>query len=324
MAAGRRAAASPPALPVAGRLSDVLGAQRLRRLAGSGRPAHAYLLVGPRGSGRRTAASALAGALLCAHPRENGDACGACPSCRALAAGSHADVHVLAGHRLDDARALTRSAALRPVLGGRAAFILPDADELTPEAVAALLKPIEEPSPESVFILTAVSPEHVPETIVSRCRVIPLLPAAMPELVPWLIERGVAAADAPDLAEAAGGRPGRALALAQDPAWRQRPTAARDWVAGARSWSVGECLAQAARAAEATDLGDVLAALRHHARDAALAGDRSGTLAASDGFGAAAAAAAALDSHVSTRLTWEVLAIRLRRTARSGYNLPKC
>ncbi len=321
MAADQRATA--PALPAAGRLSDVLGAQRLRKVAGSGRPAHAYLLVGPRGSGRRTAASALAGALLCAHPGENADACGTCPSCRALAAGRHADVHVLAGHRLDDARALTRAAALRPVHGGRAAFILPNADELTPEAVAALLKPIEEPSPETLFILTAVSPDHVPETIVSRCQVVPLLPAPSAELVPWLTQRGVPPEAAPGLADAAGGRPGRALALASDPAWQQRHTAARDWIAGAGRWRVGEALTRAAAAAEATDLDEVLAVLRHMARDAAAAGDQPGLLAACDGFAAAATAASAVDGHVTARLTWEVLALRLRRSSRVRYNLPK-
>jgi DNA polymerase-3 subunit delta' len=312
-----------PDAPRVGRLRDVLGAERLRRLLASGRGGHAYLLVGPEGSGRRTAAWALATALLCQRPEPDGDACGACPACRAMAWGTHPDARELAGHRLEDARALTRSAALRPAQGGRAVFILADADAMTPEAAAALLKPVEEPAGAAVFILTAVSSDHVPETIVSRCQVLPLLPVAAEDLAAWLAARGVPQDQAHELAEAAGGRPGRALAMARDPGWRQRRQAARDWLSELAGCSLAEALAKAAMAAEATDLEEVLAALRDTAVRAALSGDRASLLAACDGFAAARAAAAALEGHVTARLTWEVLGVRLRRIAPVRYNLPK-
>jgi len=319
-----------PAIPAANAmpatepgLRGVMGAERLRRLLAAGRGAHAYLIVGPDGSGRRTAALALGSALLCQSPDPQHDACGACASCGALSTGSHPDLHVLAGHRLEDAKTLTHAAALRPHHGGRAVFVLPDADGITPEAVAVLLKPIEEPAPGTTFILTALSPDHVPETIVSRCQVVPMLPVPGPDLVDWLKARGVAPQLAPDLAEAAGGRPGQAVQLSQDPEWRARCDAAAHWVAGAGARTLGEALGQAAAAAEATDLGEVLAALRAEAASAAMAGDWDGVERAARGFDAAVAAAAALESHVGARLTWEVLAVRLRGLSRVRYNRPK-
>jgi DNA polymerase-3 subunit delta' len=320
-AAGAEAAPAGPE-PLR-RLGEVLGGGRLLRLRAAGRPAHAYLLVGPSGSGRRTAALALGAALLCERPAAGGDACGKCPACRAVAAGTHPDLQELAGHRLEHAKALTRSAALRPAQGGRAVFILPDADDMTPEAAAALLKPIEEPAGQAVFILTAVSPDHVPETIVSRCQVVPLLPAPRADLVAWLTAQGIAAAEAEDLAEASGGRPGRALELARTDGWRARRDAARAFVADIAACSLADAVARAGAAAEATDLSDVLAALRDAAAQAAAAGDARGVAWASEGFTAAVEAAAAIDGHVGARLTWEILAMRLRRFARVRYNLPK-
>lgn len=305
------------------RLGDVLGADRLRRLRTSGRNVHAYLIAGPRGSGRRTAARALAAAVLCRSPA-GGDACGQCPDCRDVVAGRHPDLHLLAGHRLDDAKAIVEAAALRPARGAHSVFVLADADALTPEAAAALLKAIEEPAPGALFILTAVSPGHVPETIVSRCQVVPLLPVAGAELRPWLRARGLSSDLAAEVAAASGGWPGLALAMAGEQGWRAGRDGARDFLATVaaadRPW---QALLAAANAAESADLGQLQVLLRERARTAGLRRDRTALTEAADAFAATTEAAAALENHVGVRLTWDILALRLRQIAAVRYNRHK-
>ena len=71
---------------------DILGQERvlgyLKAALNRGRLAHAYLFLGPEGVGKESVARALAAALNCTEPQEDGDACGTCPSCTRLAAGS--------------------------------------------------------------------------------------------------------------------------------------------------------------------------------------------------------------------------------------------
>ena len=78
---------------------QILGQERvishLRTAREKGRLSHAYLFLGPEGVGRASTARALAAALNCLTPREDGDACGACASCRRLAAGTHPDFLVI-------------------------------------------------------------------------------------------------------------------------------------------------------------------------------------------------------------------------------------
>ena len=61
----------------------------------AGRLSHAYLFLGPGGVGKATTARALAAALNCAQPGADGDACGTCPSCRRMQAGTHPDFLVI-------------------------------------------------------------------------------------------------------------------------------------------------------------------------------------------------------------------------------------
>ncbi len=157
--------------------------QLLRHALASGRIAHAYAFVGPRGSGRTAAALAFAGALLCER-----QGCGDCRACALVAAGQHPDLHVIVptapeanprgprAIRIGAIRELERQAALRPALAPGKVFILDDADLMTGEAPEAFLKTLEEPPPRTVLILILARPRAVPATVLSRCQIVRFAP----------------------------------------------------------------------------------------------------------------------------------------------------
>ncbi len=183
-------------------------------------PVHAYLLVGPPGTGRRTAALALAAALLC--PRGG---CGACDVCDRVTAGVHPDVAVVeregAFLGIDQAREIRRLAMRTPNEAHRKVLVIPDF-HLAQDAVPALLKVVEEPPPSTVFVILAdhVSPELV--TIASRCVRIDFGPLPAGLVVETLVAAGVDRAVAAAVAEASGGRLDRARLLASDPGFAAR------------------------------------------------------------------------------------------------------
>jgi DNA polymerase-3 subunit delta' len=130
---------------------------------------HAWLLTGPPGSGRSTAARAFAAALQCP---EGG--CGHCKPCRTALAGTHADVSLIATEhvqlRVDDVRPLITTAQRSPSEGRWRVIVIEDADRLNDSSGNVLLKAIEEPPPRTVWLLCAPSADDVLVTIRSRCR----------------------------------------------------------------------------------------------------------------------------------------------------------
>jgi DNA polymerase-3 subunit delta' len=191
----------------------------LARAVATDRVGHAYAFIGPAGVGRRLAARGLAQACLCA---EGG--CGACASCRRVAAERHPDCQVIVptppednprgalALRIEQVRALEHRAALAPHEGRRKVFILDDAERLTPPAAQALLKTLEEPPPRTLLVLILSHPRALPATVLSRCQRVrfrALDPAAAATV---LEARGVAAADSGLLARLCQGQIGLALA----------------------------------------------------------------------------------------------------------------
>lgn len=208
---------------------------------------HAWLLTGPAGSGRSTAARAFAAALQCEDAANPG--CGDCQACRLVRAGSHPDVRVIATEetfiRVDLARELVLSSSYRPSLGRYRIIVIEDADRLNDQAADALLRAVEEPPENTVWLLCAPSPHDVIVTIRSRCRHVRLrLPA--PDAVAQLLQRrdGVDAALAHYAARAAQSHIGLARHLATDETARAR----RHTITGLPSSirSLGDALAAAA------------------------------------------------------------------------------
>ena len=154
-----------------------LAAQRRIWLAmrASGQLPHALLLTGAPGIGKRTWALAAAQDLLCHAPGVAGP-CGRCPSCRALAQGTHPDLLEAAperGHRelrVEDAARILDWLALTPALGERKALVLDQADAASRNAAPSLLKTLEEPPAGTHLFLVTARPQAMVSTLVSRCR----------------------------------------------------------------------------------------------------------------------------------------------------------
>ena len=191
-------------------------------------PVHAYLLVGPPGSGKRAAAISFAAALLCPT-----GGCGSCEVCRRVLAGNHPDLVVVerAGPFISvgQAREIQRLALRTPNEGSRKVLVLTDF-HLVRDAAPTLLKVLEEPPASTVFVILA---EHLPPelvTIASRCVRVALSPLTPATIAEALVASGVDQAVAAQVAEAAGGRLDRARLLAADSgygarreAWREVP-----------------------------------------------------------------------------------------------------
>ena len=183
---------------------------------------HAWLITGPPGSGRSTAAVAFAAALQCP---DHG--CGTCSICTAAIAGSHPDVDLVRSETLsygvDDAEELIKRAFLVPADAPWHIVVIEDGDRLTPAAANMLLKVLEEPPPHLVWLLCAPSPEDVLPTIRSRTRSVHLRTPSTGEVAEALRERyGVDPAMAAFAARASQGHIGRARALAVDEEARRR------------------------------------------------------------------------------------------------------
>ena len=137
---------------------------------------HAYLLHGPRGSGKTSTARVLAKALNCTDLGGDGEPCGACESCVSIAEGRSFDLQELdaaSNNKVDDMRALLERVNLASP--GRAkVYLLDEVHMLTAGAENALLKTLEEPPAHVTWVLATTEPHKVVQTIRSRCQVFEL------------------------------------------------------------------------------------------------------------------------------------------------------
>jgi DNA polymerase-3 subunit delta' len=146
----------------------------LREAVARDEVAHAWAFVGPAGVGQEAASRWLAAALNCGSFEPP---CGACDICRRCLRGAYPALfeYVPTGafHRVDDVRDLWLRTASRTVIEGRAKVLrIVDADRMNEPAANAFLKGLEEPPPGTVWVLEITDPDELPDTILSRCRLV--------------------------------------------------------------------------------------------------------------------------------------------------------
>lgn len=196
--------------------SDVIGHSRVIDLLSSElmRPTQAYLFVGPESVGKATVALRFAAGLLDAETDDR--------SRRLALAGTHPDLRIVEPEGatslgVDQAREMVSRASMTPVESDRTVFLIPDAGAMTDQAANALLKTLEEPSGSAVFLLVSQSEDDFPPTVASRCRTVHMGRVPSAELIEGLMDRGLGEKEAESVAVVAGGRPGLALALMNQP-----------------------------------------------------------------------------------------------------------
>jgi DNA polymerase III subunit gamma/tau len=154
---------------------DVLGQdhviQTLKNAIERQRLAHAYLFVGPRGTGKTSTARILAKAVNCIHG-PTVSPCGVCDSCREISQGISLDVLEIDGasnNSVDQIRELRDNVRFAP-RGKYKIYIIDEVHMLTQQAFNALLKTLEEPPAHVIFIFATTEPHKVLPTILSRCQ----------------------------------------------------------------------------------------------------------------------------------------------------------
>lgn len=182
------------------------------------RLAHALLVHGIQGLGKRALSERIAALSVC----QRASACGDCAPCRWFAAGNHPDVYRVSPEddkktiSVDQIRALTAKLSLASHSGGRKVAIITPADVMTEAAANALLKTLEEPSGESALILIADRLSALPITIVSRCQALPVPRPETEQALAWLVKQDGDGVDWPALLRLANGAPIAAQALNEE------------------------------------------------------------------------------------------------------------
>lgn len=155
---------------------DLIGQENivnaLSNAIGLNRIAHAYLLCGPRGTGKTSSARILAKSLNC----KEGPTlkpCGTCPSCLDVMNSVPVDVieiDAASNRSVEDTQAILEKIQYVPVNGRYKIYVIDEVHMLSNHAFNALLKTLEEPPENVIFILATTEPHKVLETIISRCQ----------------------------------------------------------------------------------------------------------------------------------------------------------
>ncbi len=174
--------------------------------------AHAVLLSGAGGLGKRVFADRLSGRLLC-ETKQSSEACGRCKGCALAKAGTHPDWREIIPEepgrtlKVEQIREVIRFSGLTSQRALRKIVVVDPADAITESGANALLKTLEEPPGASLFILISQCPGALPPTILSRCQKIQFVNPDRAVIIDWLVGQGVDLNQARSAATAYGGTP---------------------------------------------------------------------------------------------------------------------
>jgi DNA polymerase III subunit gamma/tau len=157
---------------------DLIGqshvSRTLKNAVAQNRLAHAYLFVGPRGTGKTSTARILSKALNCSNaPGPTITPCGICDNCREIAGGNSLDVLEIDGasnNGVEQVRELRDNVRYAPAKSRFKIYIIDEVHMLSSAAFNALLKTLEEPPAHVKFIFATTEPQKVLPTILSRCQ----------------------------------------------------------------------------------------------------------------------------------------------------------
>lgn len=156
--------------------SDVKGQDAivttLKNQIKANRIGHAYLFTGTRGTGKTTIAKIFARTVNCENPVD-GNPCGECRTCRAIASGSSMNVieiDAASNNGVDNIREIVDEVSYSPAEGKYKVYIIDEVHMLSIGAFNALLKTLEEPPSYVIFILATTEVHKIPITILSRCQ----------------------------------------------------------------------------------------------------------------------------------------------------------
>ncbi len=158
--------------------SEVVGQGHIMRTLenaiGKKRIAHAYLFVGPRGTGKTTTARIFAKALNCSESKDpTTKPCDKCSNCTEIMAGTSMDVLEIDGasnNGVDQVRELRETVRYAPAKSRYKIIYIDEVHMVTTQAFNALLKTLEEPPPHVKFLFATTDPQKIPLTILSRCQ----------------------------------------------------------------------------------------------------------------------------------------------------------
>lgn len=203
--------------------------QQLQHAIATHTLAHALLITGPEGVGKRTLALTLTRALFCQAPLLADRPCEACTACRRVLSGNHPDLRLVEpekegrGVRIEQVRDLEAYLSLTPNESAYKSVIICAVELMNPNASNALLKTLEEPPAYAHLILLASDADTLLPTIVSRSQQLSLRPLAVPTVAQALRERwGAEETVAYRLARLSGGRMGWAVRALTDPTYLQQ------------------------------------------------------------------------------------------------------
>ncbi len=169
------------------------------------RVAHAYLLEGIRGTGKREIALLLTKSLFCEATIDQYRPCEECSNCRRINHGNHPDVHIVEPEglsiKVDQIRNLQVEFSKKGLESLKKVYLLVHADKMSVSASNSLLKFLEEPNPGTVAFLLTEQPQKILPTILSRCQILTFHPLSPQVMIKQLVENGVEPQKAPLLAQ---------------------------------------------------------------------------------------------------------------------------